>query len=101
MCDYKHFTCPCCQHLLFDPVITQDGTIYNKTCAAKINNTQNVSPIKWIRTMIIDLVKYSNIFDNNLQALTVNQMIEYNLVDDLISCPKISQQQVKNIVEHR
>lgn len=78
---FEHFICPICHELLLDPVVAKDGIVYNRQCFETYTNTvepgdqilspvtkelmsRGITKVTMIRTIIIDLMKSSNIFDD-------------------------------------
>src|SRR5579872_2744801 len=98
-------TCPICTQLLFDPVVAADGIFYNKKCFVKYSEKYKKklikSPVKGIeiaktfivnnsmRELIINLIKTTTIFDNVIKNMSISDIIEYNLEDDLFECSKL------------
>ncbi len=114
----KTFLCPICHDLLLDPVLANDGFVYNKGCIVKVFEgklnalspmtrnplTNTFLPVRWIKTLIIDLINGSMVnssyFNTNgsvlqLSDISTNDQIErFYIFDQWIK--DLSEYQINN-----
>src|SRR5947207_4943855 len=104
--DVESWICPICHDPLLNPVVAEDGLLYNKECFVRYCKTQQgkkiVSPMTkqimgrsytkviQVRSYILDLITGTNMFDEWLHDLTIYQIDEYNLSDYLIHNTKLN-----------
>jgi hypothetical protein len=93
--DKQDYMCPIGRDLLLDPVIAQDGYVYNRVNLAtyfgdsvikkspvtgvEISTEYSVS--KQFKNIILDVIQNSNILDHLIDDLTVEEIINYDLTD--------------------
>ncbi len=103
----ESWICSICHDPLLDPVVAEDGILYNKKCILKyceFNNngkkfkspitkqiiSKNFMKIFHIRSCVLTLITDTNIFDTWLSDLTIDQITHYNLTDILINSTKMN-----------
>ena len=102
----ESWQCPICHDPLLDPVVTDDGFLYNKNCFIRYcNSTQRglnlkspvcekkisekYSEVHHIRSCVLNLITGTNMFDEWLKDINCDQIKDYNLINSLIKSKKI------------
>src|SRR5947199_8795284 len=94
------YTCFDCNDLLLDEFVLYDNRCYDKTCFNKYKFTiSKIDDSKMqllnFRDIIIELIKTTNIFDDNIKNMTYKKIIGNNIEDILIFCLKLPDSFVK------
>ena len=115
---FESFICPICQDPLLDPVVADDGFMYNKNCFLKycshykhpLSSPMTKEPISdkytnvfQFRSHVLTFIENSNIFDEWISDLNFDQIIDYRLSDCLVKSTKInllSNQCKSDLVKH-
>jgi len=97
-----NYVCPICLDIILDPIILEDGIIYDRKCynilfenSHIINSpitrkciTGNIIEIKQFKNIVLDIIQYTNILDEYIFNLTYKTIKEHNLIKILKSCNK-------------
>jgi hypothetical protein len=117
--DIQSLMCPICQDLLIDPIIADDGHMYNKKCfdhyIKKCHDDDNIAispltkqevssttiPVLLMKQIITHMIKNSDVLNDHIQCLDINDVLNNDLYNDLYKSNKISDNFWHNVLLHR
>ena len=92
--------CPISAMPLFDPVIAEDGISYNRSLINKYLKNNDTSPLTRkkisnktidninMRNVVWNMIEKSDIFDDIINNMNCEELIELNMIDKIYNMPK-------------